>query len=96
MTHRGKFGAASLTAAMLDEGAGQRSALEIADAIEFLGAKLTTTSSYDASAVRLNVPVQRLDEALPLFADVAQRPTFPDKEIERLRQERLTSLAAGA
>jgi predicted Zn-dependent peptidase len=77
---------------MLDEGAGQRSALEIADAIEFLGATLTTGSSYDASAVRLNVPVQRLDEALPLFADVAQRPTFPEKEIERLRQERLTSL----
>ena len=89
---RGKFGAASLTAAMLDEGAGQRSALEIADAIEFLGAALTTGSSYDASAVRLNVPVQRLDEALPLFADVAQRPTFPEKDVERLRQERLTSL----
>ena len=89
---QGKFGAASLTAAMLDEGAGQRSALEIADAIEFLGASLTTGSSYEASAVRLNVPVQRLDEALPLFADVAQRPTFPVKDVERLRQERLTSL----
>ena len=33
-----KFGLASLTAAMLDEGAGTRSALEIADAIEFVGA----------------------------------------------------------
>ena len=89
---QGKFGTASLTAAMLDEGAGQRSTLEIADAIEFLGASLTTASSYDASAVRLNVPVQRLDQALPLLADVAQRPTFPEKEVERLRQERLTSL----
>ena len=88
----GKFGTASLTAAMLDEGAGTRSSLEIADAVEFLGASLTTTSSYDASAVRLNVPVQRLNEALPLLADVALRPTFPDKEIERLRQERLTAL----
>src|SRR5688572_32603870 len=88
----GKFGTASLTAAMLDEGAGTRSALEIADAVEFLGASLTTTSSYDASAIRLNVPVQRLNEALPLLADVGLRPTFPDKEIERLRQERLTAL----
>lgn len=88
----GTFGTASLTAAMLDEGAGPRSALEIADAVEFLGATLTTTSSFDASAVRLNVPVQRLAEALPLLADVALRPTFPDKELERLRQERLTLL----
>jgi zinc protease len=88
----GKFGVASFTASMLDEGAGTRSALEIADAVEFLGAELTTGSSYDASAVRLNAPVEHLDDALPLLADVVQRPTFPEKEIERLRQERLTAL----
>jgi predicted Zn-dependent peptidase len=88
----GKFGTASLTSAMLDEGAGSRSALEIADAVEFLGATLSTTSSFDASAVRLNVPVQRLQDALPLLADVTLRPTFPGMDVERLRQERLTSL----
>jgi len=88
----GTFGTASLTAAMLDEGAGTRSALEIADASEFLGATLSTASSFDASTVRLNVPVQRLQNALPLLADVALRPTFPENEVERLRQERLTSL----
>ena len=88
----GKFGLASLTAAMLDEGAGSRSALEIADAVEFLGADLSTTSSFDASAVRLNVPVARLQDALPLMADVAIRPTFPEAELNRLRQERLTAI----
>jgi predicted Zn-dependent peptidase len=88
----GKFGIASLTAAMLDEGAGQRTALQIADEVEFLGAALETSSSFDASAVRLNVPSTRLDAALPLMADVALRPTFPQAELERLRQERLTSL----
>lgn len=88
----GKFGTATLTAAMLDEGAGHRSALEIADAFEFLGATLTTTSSFDASAVRLNVPVRGLEEALPLMADVALRPMFPETELNRLRQERLTAL----
>ena len=72
---------ASLTAAMLDEGAGTRSALEIADDVEFLGASLATTSSFDASAVRLNVPVARLKDALPLMADVVLRPTFPDAEL---------------
>lgn len=88
----GKFGVASLTAAMLDEGAGAYTSLEIADTVEFLGADLTTTSSFDASAVRLNVPVARLDAALPVMADVARRPTFPDEELDRLRQERLTAL----
>jgi predicted Zn-dependent peptidase len=88
----GKFGAASLTAAMLDEGAGSRSSLEIADAVEFLGATLTTTSSFDASAVRLNVPVSRLDDALAVMGDVVMRPTFPQADLDRVRQERLTQL----
>jgi zinc protease len=88
----GKFGVASLTAAMLDEGAGTRSSLEIADAVDYLGAELVTTSSSDASAIRVNVPVARLREALPIMADVALRPTFPAQDLERLRQERLTAL----
>ena len=85
-------GLASMTAAMLDEGAGSRSALEIADAIDYLGASLATSGAFDASAVRLWVPVARLADALPVMADVATRPTFPAEELERLRKERLTSM----
>jgi predicted Zn-dependent peptidase len=88
----GRFGLASLTAAMLDEGAGARSALDLADEIEFLGADLATTASFDASAIRLNVPVARLQTALPVMADVALRPAFPQAELDRVRQERLTAL----
>ena len=88
----GKYGLGNLTAAMLDEGAGTRSSLEIADALDFLGANLSTVSSFDASAVRLNVPVKRLGEALPIMADVSLRPTFPQSDLDRLRKERLTSL----
>jgi len=88
----GQYGIGSLTAAMLAEGAGSRSSLEIADAIDFLGADLGAAAAIDASAIRLHVPVARLAEALPIMADVALRPTFPKDELERLRQQRLTSL----
>lgn len=88
----GKFGVANLTAEMLDEGAGSRGALEIADAIDYLGANLSTSSSFDASSVDLHVPVARLGEALPVMADVALRPTFPDQELQRVREELLTGL----
>jgi zinc protease len=88
----GKFGVASMTANMLDEGAGGKSALELADAVEFLGAQLSTSSTFDASAIRLSTPVARIAEALPLMADVAIRPSFPPEELERLRKERLTRL----
>ena len=88
----GKFGLASLAADMLDEGAGSRSALDISDAIDFLGAQLSTAGAIDATFVELHVPVARLADALPVMADVVIRPTFPDAELNRLREERLASL----
>jgi zinc protease len=88
----GKYGIGSLTAAMLDEGAGTRSSLDLADALDFLGANLSTSSSFDYSAVRMSVPVSKLADALPLMADVTLRPSFPATELDRLRKERLTGL----
>jgi predicted Zn-dependent peptidase len=90
-----KFGVSSLTAAMLEQGAGSRSALEIADAIDYLGADLSAGSGYDSSVLRLHVPVARLADALPIMADVALRPTFPKDELDRQRQQRLTTLLQG-
>ena len=91
----GKYGVASLVAAMLEEGAGSRSALEVADAIDYLGADLGATTTSDLSAIRLHVPVARLADALPIMADVALRPAFPKDELERQRSQRLTSLLQG-
>ena len=91
----GKYGIASLMAVMLEEGAGSRSALEVADAIDYLGADLGAATTSDLSAVRLHVPVARLAEALPIMADVALRPSFPKDELERQRSQRLTSLLQG-
>ena len=88
----GKYGVASLTASMLMEGAGSRSSLELADAIDFLGADLNAGSSSDMSTVRLHTPVARLAEALPIMADVAERPTFAQADLDRLRQQRLTTI----
>lgn len=89
---QGKAGVTSLMTAMLEEGAGARSSLEISDAIDFLGADLGAGSTFDSSAVRLHVPVARLADALPIMADVALRPAFPADELERVRQQRLTAL----
>lgn len=87
-----KPGLASLTADLLDEGAGSRSALDIADQLDFLGADLRARAGWDASAVGLNVPVKRLAAALPILAEVVLRPTFPAEELDRVRKDRLTEL----
>jgi predicted Zn-dependent peptidase len=87
-----KPGVATLTAAMLDEGAGRRTSLAIADQEAFLGVDVGTGSGWDQSSVTLHAPVAVLDSAMALFADVALRPTFPATDLERLRKERLTDL----
>jgi zinc protease len=87
-----KAGVATLTASMLDEGAGRRSSLDIADQEAFLGVQVGTGSGWDQSIVSLHAPVAVLDSAIALFADVALRPTFPVSDLERLRKERLTDL----
>lgn len=85
-------GLASLTADMLDEGAGARDALELADEIDFLGAELSTFAGDHFVAISLHTPRARLEAALQLMADVALRPTFPEEELERKRVQRLTTL----
>lgn len=88
----GKNGLSEAVTAMLDEGAGSMDALELSDAIAFLGAELETWSDLHSMGVDLSVPVVRLGEALTLMADVSLRPTFPAEELERLRAELLTQL----
>jgi zinc protease len=81
-------GLATFTAAMLQQGAGTRSALEVADEAAFLGAELTTTASLDGAVASVHVPKRRLEAALDLLADVVLRPAFSDSEVNRQRELR--------
>jgi len=81
-------GLATFTTTMLQQGAGRRGALEIADEAAFLGAQLNTSASYDAATVSLHVPRRRLEPALDLLTDVVLRPTFADSEVARQRELR--------
>ena len=87
-----RTGLASITSDMLQEGTTTRSSLQIADQEAFLGVSIGSGSGWDASRVTLHAPTAQLDSGLALFADVALRPSFPDKELSRIREERLTDL----
>jgi zinc protease len=81
-------GLATFTAAMLQQGAGTRGALEVADEAAFLGAELNTTASFDGAVASVHVPKRRLESALDLLADVVLRPAFSDSEVNRQRELR--------
>ena len=87
-----KSGLAGMTASMLEEGAGDRNALELADAIDFLGADISPFAGNHTAGLIMHTPLSKLDSALSLFADIALHPKFPSDELERNRKERLTEL----
>lgn len=87
-----KAGLAFLTADMLDEGTTTRSALQIADELDFIGANLGTAAGTDGTFITLNTLTKHLDKALDVYTDIMTNPTFPRGEFDRLKQQRLTAL----
>jgi zinc protease len=88
----GLAGTTSLAMDMLDEGTRHRTALEISEALDRLGANLSTGSALDVSFVDLSVPRENLEPALEIFGDVVLQPSFPESELERLRAQRLAQI----
>jgi zinc protease len=89
----GKLGTASFAMNMLDQGAGRRSALELAAAIEAEGAQLGTGTGLDTATIALSALKERLDPSLALLADVTLRPGFSEAEIERVRRQWLAGIS---
>ena len=81
---KGKAGLASITADMLDEGAGARNAVELSTAVNDLGAILSTGAGLDGSSVSLSVLKKNFRPAFEIFSDVIARPRFDAKEWKRV------------
>lgn len=80
-------GTANLTLSMLDEGTPEMSSLEISEKLDLLGADLRTGSNLDISYVRLNALKTTLPEAMEIYSEVILHPTFPQKELNRLKKQ---------
>ena len=87
-----RAGLASLTAEMMDEGAGDRSTLEIAEVLERLGADLYLGAGRDGSQVTLQVPTEEFGAALEVAADIVLRPRLEADDWKRVVHDRLTAL----
>ncbi|WP_437289982.1 M16 family metallopeptidase [Sorangium sp. So ce406] len=81
---KGAAGLAHITASMLDEGAGQRSAVELSSAINDLGATLSVGARADGSVATLAVLKKNFTKAFSILADVVARPRFEAKEWQRV------------
>ncbi len=89
-----KPGLASLTSAMLTEGAAGLDADAIAERVEAVGAEMGIGTDRDTSFARLRslTDPDALEVALDTLIRVLSAPTFDPAEFERVRQNRLIAL----
>jgi zinc protease len=87
-----RSGLAALTADMLDEGSGDRSALDIEDALSGIGAQFETEVGSDATVLSLLALPRFADTALGLLSDIVTRPRLARADFDRVRDLRLNRL----
>jgi zinc protease len=90
---KGLAGAMSMTAGMLTEGTERRTAPEIAQQVEALGATLTSAAGAESSSVGLTVMSDKVAPAFAILADVARNPAFAAEELERQTAQALDGLS---
>lgn len=88
----GKLGASSFAASMLDEGTKRRSASDIAEELEALGANLGSGANLDVNTVSMSALKENLRPSLDILADVIRNPSFEQSEIDKLRGRWLAAI----
>jgi zinc protease len=85
-------GTAALTGTLLTNGTKTRSALQISEDAQSLGAQVGASSSLDSTTVSLSALKNKLDPSLALWADVVLNPAFPQADFEREKKLQLARI----
>ena len=80
---KGKEGLANLTASLLLSGTKSRSATQIAQELDFMGARLKAGGGDDFASISLLILKKDLGAGLELLKDVLLNPTFALPEVQR-------------
>jgi zinc protease len=84
-------GVAGFTAELMERGAGERGALELAAVVDDLGAQLGVGADWDSFSAQVSGLSEDRDVLFDVLADVVLRPRFDADEVERVRSEQLAA-----
>src|SRR5690606_22496087 len=83
-------GYVSMAGQLLRNGTTSKTKAELDEAIDFLGATLSTSSSgVYASSLK-----KHADKTMALMAEVILKPAFPENELEKLKKQTISAIAA--
>ncbi len=83
-----KAGTAELAGQLLKMGTTQRTKAEIDEAVDFIGASLSTS----ANGIFASSLTKHKDALLEVMADVLFHPTFPEDQFEKLKRQTISAL----
>jgi zinc protease len=86
-------GTAQLVAEMLKEGTAKKTSAKLAEAVDFLGARLHIHNDEEQIIVDISALAEQLPEAMNLVAEIATTPTFDDAELKKLKKRELDRLS---
>lgn len=89
---KARMGVARLAATLLDQGTTTKSAEEMNDAIDFIGGAMGAGAGPDLSFLNMIVMKDSFETGLRMLSDMARHPGFMQEEIDRQRQQTLSSL----
>lgn len=92
---RDKAGLADVVAALLDQGSAGKSAAQVNDEIDFIGGAMGAGAGPDLTFLSVVVMKDSFGVGMRTLSDMARRPTFAADELERQRQQALSSLQVG-
>jgi zinc protease len=88
----GREGSAALTVSALAEGTTRLDGATLAERFEMLGTGLSSSSGWDEATAHIAVTPERLEDAIALLGETVRDPAFAQKDVERLKAERLAEL----
>jgi zinc protease len=87
-------GLANLTARLLTYGTRRRTALEISETLDFIGASLSSDCSEDLASISMTILKKDLATGLEVLAEILTESSFPQEEIDRRKQSIIASIKA--
>jgi zinc protease len=82
-----RMGLASFTAEMLARGTTTQTSQQIAEELDFIGARLSTSAGIEAANFQAYCLSENFEQVFTLLADLLRHPSFPEGEVAKLRGE---------
>lgn len=88
----GKEGVASLTAALLRKGTATRTADQVSEELDFLGAQYAADANLDFTRGRAEFMKKDIGTGLDIVGDLLMHPNFPEAEVTKIAAQRVDGI----